>query len=512
MGWLSGKPLRTCVLTWPAADTDLTAHHGTIRRREGSSAIDELIVYWIALRMKDGVRKTVVYAADTTRTEEGTDEIKFERVAELDYAVYRLALVPQVGFATVEWLNQENAVKFRSHSLSGTMLHELNVPVQAAYGNLSLFGSTVSLCVGSGDPVPGRYENIGSDIHFYRLDYLAGYTNDLPLDLIADEILTWDAARGDLRRIRIPFDSHSPMTHCANFQYLSSDKIALAGCLSEPPSGVLMCFSTEGDVAEVLSFSHGQHMNPESINRSIARPGSTDASQIIVHPHDGEGRITVFKRDLLLGNIPSIPTSNDPESPRMVFSLHNDSRTLPFSLDKALPSVSGNRILVKRDVGAIWEPSELYILDFDQERLAALATAESAKRAALRASLEADGARVKAVTRRFYVNVVSKVDDMEYPWPEVPPQAWEEHLDELLNREDPEDSDDDDDDGDAALAGDPLEFDEAPEEHRDPVPFGYVQTRLQFGGAVDGGRVAIMKHAVIEMPEPGKEGRVFHFE
>ncbi|KAI5117893.1 hypothetical protein M0805_001978 [Coniferiporia weirii] len=510
MSWLSGKPLRTRTLTWPAADSDadLTAHYGTIYRREGSSLIDGLIVYWIAL-LVDGAWKTVVYLADTARTEEGTDEVKFERIAELDYAVYGLALVPQVGFATVEWITRENAVKFRSHSLSGTTLHECSVPVQAAYGDLSLFGSTVSLCVSSGDPAPDGYE--GSDIHFHRLDFLAGYTTDLPMDLIADEILTWDAASSDLRRTRIPFDSGAPMTHWADFQYISTDKIALAGYLDDPPSGLLKCFSTEDEEAEVLTFWQGDHTNPENIRRSVGCPGSTDASQITVHFHDGENRITVFKRDLLLGNIPSVPTSDDPEGLRVVFNLHNDSRTLSLSLANPLPSVSGNRVLVKNDKG-IGEPPALYILDFGQERLAALATAGPTERAALRENLEADGARVKVVTRRFHVNVLGEVDDKEYPWPGVRPQAWSAHLYELLNRKDPEEGNDDGEDGDVVAAGDPLEFDEAPEEHRVPTPFGYVQTRLRLGSVVDAEKVAITKHAVVEMPEPGRKGRVFYFE
>lgn len=67
-------------------------------------------------------------------------------------------------------------------------------------------GPTVSLCVTSRDTVPPpHWENVTSAIHYRRLDYEAGYyTNDLPNNLAAETIVTWNADTGDLRMVKIP--------------------------------------------------------------------------------------------------------------------------------------------------------------------------------------------------------------------------------------------------------------------------------------------------------------------
>lgn len=155
--------------------------------------------------------------------------------------------------------------------------------------------------------------------------------------------------------------------------------------------------------------------------------------------------------------------------------------------------------------------SVVHVLDFDHARLARLVAEEPAGREVLRARLGDDGARVKVVTRRFYCAVGGEVDDMEYPWPARCPPEWAEHLRRLLTQAD-EDADDEDGDGEGRRHIDPLEYDEPPEEHRAPIPFGYVQSALQLGGAVDARRLAITERAIIEMPRPGETGNVFFFE
>ena len=57
-----------------------------------------------------------------------------------------------------------------------------------------------------------------------------------------------------------------------------------------------------------------------------------------------------------------------------------------------------------------------------------------------------------------------------------------------------------------------VEYDEAPEEHREPVPFGYVQTTVRLEGVTNAERLAITQHAILELPEPTKKGRIFYFE
>jgi hypothetical protein len=125
-------------------------------------------------------------------------------------------------------------------------------------------------------------------------------------------------------------------------------------------------------------------------------------------------------------------------------------------------------------------------------------------------------AQVKVVTRRFHCAVDGEIFDQEYPWPHQGPPEWEAHLDTILNEDEDEDEDMDDSDGssdsdvEASLLG--VEYDEAPEEHREPVPFGYVQTTLRLEGVTKAEKLAITQHAILELPEPTKNGRIFYFE
>lgn len=149
--------------------------------------------------------------ANTTSARDMQSEtVSLERVAELDYAAHRLVIVPDVGFVSAEW-RSNSGVYFRAHSLSGAgtgseLLRERHCPAQASYGELSVSGPTVSLCVTSRDTVPPpHWENVTSAIHYRRLDYEAGYyTNDLPNNLAAETIVTWNADSGDLRMVKIP--------------------------------------------------------------------------------------------------------------------------------------------------------------------------------------------------------------------------------------------------------------------------------------------------------------------
>jgi hypothetical protein len=124
-------------------------------------------------------------------------------------------------------------------------------------------------------------------------------------------------------------------------------------------------------------------------------------------------------------------------------------------------------------------------------------------------------AQVKVVTRRSHCAVDGEIFDQEYPWPQRAPPEWQAHLDTILKEDEDEDEDMDDSDGssdnDEAL---PLgvEYDEAPEEHRGPVPFGYVQTTLRLEGVTKAEKLAITQYAILELPEPTKNGRIFYFE
>lgn len=188
-----------------------------------------------------------------------------------------------------------------------------------------MLGPTVSLCVTSRDNVPPNWENVSSAIHYLRLDYEAGYTNDLPINLAAETIATWNAVSGDLRMVKIPqtrrgriivqwlflhcnphsLTFSSSAQHSADFQLISTHKIVLASSLAFDPYGAVLCaFSANAEDEEPLKFYHGQHIEPLSIPHNLGQTSSSTAGPIIVHDHDSGSRITIFKSELLLGDIP----------------------------------------------------------------------------------------------------------------------------------------------------------------------------------------------------------------
>ena len=187
-----------------------------------------------------------------------------------------------------------------------------------------MLGPTVSLCLTSGDTVPPNWENVPSAIHYRRLDYEAGYTNDLPNNLPAETIATWNADSGDLCMVKIPqtrlgritvqwlflhCNPHSltfSLQHSADFQYISPHKIVLASGLAFNPFGAVLCaFSANAeDDEEPLNFYQGQHTDPDGISHNLGRTSTSTPGPIIVHDHDSGSRITIFKSELLLGDIP----------------------------------------------------------------------------------------------------------------------------------------------------------------------------------------------------------------
>ncbi|KAG6889643.1 hypothetical protein C0995_015758 [Termitomyces sp. Mi166 len=518
MVWLDGKPTLVKTLAWPADDPDLTQRCRGIR--DGWSVLDDQIVFWKAFSVLVTENpRTVIYMANTASARDTqADTITLERVAELDYAAHRLAIVPNIGFVTAEWRSDSDClsgVYFRAHSGTGELLRECHCPAKASYGELSVFGPTVSLCVTSTDPIPPRWKDIPPLMHYHRLDHDSGYTRDQPIHLVAETIATWNADSGDLRMVKIPQTDLGEIQHHADFQYISPDKIVLASSLAFDCGAVLCAFSANAEDEEPLKFYHGDHTTPEAICHNLGETSTSTSNPIIVHDHDGEGRITIFKRELLSGDIPSIATTRDPPGLRDVFDYPNDARTLNFKLCGFL-SVAAARILVYHQ-DFIEEPRKIFVLDFDQTLLASLLSKRASERADWNAQLVDGHAQVKVVTRRFHCGLMGcggEVYDQEYPWPQRAPPEWEAHLAIILREDDDEDEDMDDSDSIDSVEALPsgVEYDEAPEEHRDPIPFGYIQTALYLEGVTKANRLAITRHAILEIPEPTGNGRVFYFD
>jgi hypothetical protein len=100
MVWLDGKPTLVKTLVWPVDDPDLKQQG---RKRQGWSVLDDQILFWRAFSSSENPR-TVIYMANITSTRDTqSGMVSLERVAELDYAAHRLAILPDVGFVTAEW-------------------------------------------------------------------------------------------------------------------------------------------------------------------------------------------------------------------------------------------------------------------------------------------------------------------------------------------------------------------------------------------------------------------------
>jgi hypothetical protein len=177
-----------------------------------------------------------------------------------------------------------------------------------------------------------------------------------------------------------------------------------------------------------------------------------------------------------------------------------------------MPSVSATRVLVNsKDVAG---QTTIFVLDFNQTLLASLLSKQPSDRADWSAQLVDGRAQVKVVTRRSHCAVDGEILDQEYPWPQRTPPEWQAHLDTILKEDEHEDMDDSDGSSDCDIEALPsgVEYDEAPEEHREPVPFGYVQTTLRLEGVTKAEKLAITQHAILELPDPTKNGRIFYFE
>ena len=102
-------------------------------------------------------------------------------------------------------IKSNSGVYFRAHAGTGEFLRERHCPAQAGYNELSVLGTIVPLCVTSTDPIPPDWQTCPSRSLLYRrLDFEAGYTKNLPNNLVVDAIATWNADIGDLCMVKIP--------------------------------------------------------------------------------------------------------------------------------------------------------------------------------------------------------------------------------------------------------------------------------------------------------------------
>ncbi|PPQ75063.1 hypothetical protein CVT24_010467 [Panaeolus cyanescens] len=359
-------------------------------------------------------------------------------------------------------------------------LGEESVEAEAAHGNIVVHGACVApLYIASGEESD---DIIPTDKRF-RIDWsIDADTSAFPMSQVADEIWMWNVDDESSERVKIPQNPDAPMLHEGIFQIVG-DYVVLAGSVEDDTRAAIISFSWRQPEAEPVAFVEPQLTNPEVVERSVmVDPNSGD---ILVHCHESGSRIT------------STGTSEDPPGLCESYLHPNDARTLPFSVANTLsrPSVSNNRILVKSSFFPA--PPIFHILDFDQARLGELISMTHEQRASLAQQLQSAGGHVQVVTRRYNWSDADGVVDGEYPTRADATAQWKEYL---MAAPSPLD------------VTKALEFDEPPEDKREPMPWGFVRTVLDLGKDVDWMYLVLVGSSVVEMPTARKAGWIFNFE
>ncbi|KAF8900839.1 hypothetical protein CPB84DRAFT_1007262 [Gymnopilus junonius] len=298
--WLAGIPIRYRALIWPSNDETILAG---IWDREGTSILDGLILHWFAFTRN--TKRTVVYLADTRP--QGEEPIVLSPVEkELEFAADRIALVGSNEFSSAEWVESDEALKLRLHSLDGSLVRESSISVKAAYGDLRVFGPKVFIAISSG-PTNAPEGSMTPD----QLR-LGSDPNDMDTSspLFADQILEWDTTSCVFRRIKIP----DPLYHGAEYTFPVEHQVALAGLVEDGDGReqlALTCFNADDQVQNqsvLRSFSPGGSSQERAIQgMSVGLEGNTKPSNVIVHSFD---RIAMFNRTFFSEEMPVCPPSS----------------------------------------------------------------------------------------------------------------------------------------------------------------------------------------------------------
>ncbi|KAF8816937.1 hypothetical protein BYT27DRAFT_7127192 [Phlegmacium glaucopus] len=500
--WLTGIPVHSRPLNWPSNDETIRAGAWD---REGTSLLNGHILHWLSFT-RYNPNRTVTYLADTrSRGSRSEEPIVLSPIAkELDYAADRIALVGSDEFVSAEWATSTRTLDLRLHSLDGSLVRKDSISVQAAYGDLRVFGRKICICVSSGPTnaaqgaMKPNHLRLGNDT-----DDAESADNGSP-----NQILEWDLTRTSdaFRRINIP----NPVCHGAEYAYPSEGQVAVAGLVDDQDGQeqlTLTCFNIDSDDqpnnrSAPCSFSPGGTSHERMIKgMGVGIEGSIESSDVIVHSFD---RMAVFSRAFFNTEIPDNPRTGRLHYTRSLL-LNHEVRILPFALPSSqLPAISNNRVLAYQKVSGKYR---FHNLDFDQQRVNNLLNNTPEERESLQAELRSVDARVKVITRQFYAQEEgvsiggNSCIDAEYPIRSVPPE-WREHLRVLANEEK------------ESKGGVSLLYDEAPEGRREGR-WGYVQSELRLGRDVPFagvGRMGVTTGCVVLVPEPGDSGVVWYFE
>ncbi|UKZ49740.1 hypothetical protein TrVGV298_003990 [Trichoderma virens] len=501
MSWLSGRPQRVLNLRPPPGFS------GNMEYYAQWSVMDDQIM--LALPAKEHATcPSLIYLADINASLSRDDNVvELKQVTELPFLASRVRLLSnRAGFITAEFRESENKLILRTHDWVGSINKEEIISADGIDGEIAVHGSSVALCVRDGPESP-----FGNCL---------GKSN---------EIAIWDIESGNATKIKIPQDERGPQCHRGNLQFATPSHIALGGhiCPShDKPYAVLRSIPITPSERNKGRYFH-QHENFEYGHNhdAIAIPGSSAHNDVVVHHHQRGNRFTAADVGLLTGEIPSEaqPTPwyfTDRDLFKDFFHVFSDkvnARTLTGSIFDRLPSLVGNRLLVREDIEEYEHDEDnyhgykashssfgtfqvLYLYDFDQGRCKALRQlSPQSERQDLETRLKERNpdANVTVTSRMFYTSIEEEDDREKDTSPE-----WEAHIRERWEIRWAREK------GEAKFPT--LEFDDPPEGRDDPRML-FTRSMICLPKIRDGEALAMTTSAIIELPAPNADGYVHYF-
>ncbi|KAL6804276.1 hypothetical protein J3E68DRAFT_446723 [Trichoderma sp. SZMC 28012] len=504
MSWLSGRPQRVLNLRRPAELSSTNMEYYA-----QWSVMDDQIM--LTLPSANSVTSpSLIFIADINASLGTEDDVvEFRRIVELPYhATSSKLLGNQAGFVTAEFRKGESKLILRTHDPVGNVNKEKILSAEATNGEIALHGSSVAICVYDGsEDLSKRWNCLGT----------------------SNQIAIWDTESGNLTRIDIPQDERAPQCHRGNFQFATPSYIALGGHLDpshDRPYSLLRSIPiTPSEQNKGRLFHQHENFDYGNNHDAIAIPGSSAHNDVVVHHHHHGSRFTVAGVGLLTGEIPSEaqPTPGyfmDKNLFKDLFHVFSDkvnARTLYGELFDRLPSLVGNKLLVREHIEEYEHDEDnyrgyhaphtsfgtfqvLYLYDFDQDRCKALRQlSPGSERQDLETRLKERNpdASVVVMSRMFYTSIEEEEDTEKDTSPE-----WKAHMRKIWETKWAREK------GEAKFPT--LEFDDPPEGCDDPRML-YTRSMICLPKIRDGEAFAMTTSAIIELPTSKADGYVHYF-
>lgn len=113
-----------------------------------------------------------------------------------------------------------SSIILRAHGSDGSVLKHQSISAKAPFGQLTVNGDRVGICIGTGNLPDFEQEYFLSDASFYsRMDYIADFSQPCP-DLIPDSIVVWNISEDSITLTEIPQLEDAPMLVSSVFAFI----------------------------------------------------------------------------------------------------------------------------------------------------------------------------------------------------------------------------------------------------------------------------------------------------